>query len=90
MLFSFFSLFAFIGYIMFLKNIEANLDNFPKNFNDKLYALLFILIIVIFGYLLLIFWIKLNILTTLTLIFLLSIPSSLIVYKTLAKVNIQI
>ena len=80
-----------ILYLKYLKSIGINFDNFPKHStNQMIYSILFIFVIVLYGYFLFLFWVKFNILQTLIVFLITSIPGSVVIFKTISKVEIQI
>lgn len=71
-------------------NANNNLRNLGKKFPDSLVSLSFIAVIFGFALLLVAFWIKLNIIQTLIIIGVLSVPASFVLYKAIVKVEIDL
>lgn len=80
-----------VFYGLNLKLMNVNLERFPKKdkFNS-LVSLCFVVILLLAGCLLFFFWIRLNVLQTLSLILLSMIPILGVIYKTLSVVEIDI
>jgi hypothetical protein len=71
-------------------NNYINLDNFPKEKMGGLFNLLFIMFVVAVAYVLILFWIKLNILQTLGIFVIMFIPGVTIVYQAMKNLNVDI
>ena len=71
-------------------NNYINLDNFPKEKMGGLFNLLFIMFVVAIAYVLILFWIKLNILQTLGIFVIMFIPGVTIVYQAMKNLNVDI
>ena len=78
------------GLLMILKASNVNVKNFPKGKSAQLYSLLFVLLMFVFVYVLVLFWIKLNILQTLGLFTMMAIPGAITVYKAMKNIKIDI
>lgn len=74
----------------FLKILGINVNSLPKEFPKSLYSFLLVLVIIGYAYLLFIFWVKINIIQTLLVIFACAIPCSFIFYKALKNIKIEI
>ena len=72
-----------------LKGIDVNFSRFPSTFKGGLFAFLFVL--VVFGHigLLLLFWVKINLIETLAILTLLFIPTILIGNEGLVSLNLE-
>jgi hypothetical protein len=67
------------------------MERFPKK--DKamgIMSFLFISIIILYVYFLFLFWVKFNILQTLGMLLLLGLPATIIMFKTVVNVQIEI
>jgi hypothetical protein len=71
-----------------LKKIKANIDNLGKT--NYIFSVLFILFIFLVAYVLVIFFLKLNIVQTLFIFGVLTVPGLIISYKALSSINIDI
>lgn len=78
------------GLLLVLKASNVNVKNFPKAKSSQLYSLLFILLMFVFVYVLVLFWVKLNILQTLGLFTMMAIPGAITVYKAMKNIKIDI
>ena len=73
-----------------LNKSGVNMDNFPRGYTGKLYNVFFILLMLLFAYVLVFFWLKLNILQTLGIFTMLFIPGGITLYKAMKNVKIDI
>ena len=80
---------TFMLLIILIKS-DSNVNNFPKHSFGFLMNILFIGVLGSVAYILFLFWIKLNILQTMFIFVIMSIPASFIVYKALKNHKIEI
>jgi len=78
-------------YLIFLRNFNGNIENFSKGKKTQtLFYILFILFILMTAYVLVLFFIKLNIIQTLFVLGIISIPGLIITYKALSLITIEV
>ena len=77
-----------LGILKYNNNI--NLDNFPKEKIGGLFNLLFVMFVVAVAYVLILFWVKLNILQTFGIFVIMFIPGVTIVYQAMKNLNIEV
>jgi hypothetical protein len=71
-----------------LKKFKANIDNLGKT--NLIFSVLFIMFIFLVAYVLVIFFLQLNIVQTLFIFGILSVPGLIITYKALSSINIDV
>lgn len=78
-------------YLIFLRNFNVNIENFSKGKKTQtLFYILFILFILMTAYVLVLFFVKLNIVQTLFVLGVISIPGLIITYKALSSITIEV
>jgi len=78
-------------YFIFLRSFNANIENFSKGKkSETIFSILFILFILMSAYILVLFFIKLNIIQTLFILGIISVPGVIITYKALSKITIEV
>ena len=80
-----FLLFGILNY-----NNFVNLQNFPKEKIGSLFNLLFVCFVVSIAYVLVLFWVKLNILQTFGIFVIMFIPGVTIVYQAMKNLKVDI
>ena len=80
--------FLLLGILKYNNNI--NLDNFPKEKIGGLFNLLFVMFVIAIAYVLILFWIKLNILQTFGIFVIMFIPGVTIVYQAMKNLKVDI
>ena len=80
-----FLLFGILNY-----NNYVNLQNFPKEKIGSLFNILFVMLVVSIAYVLVLFWIKLNILQTFGIFVIMFIPGVTIVYQAMKNLKVDI
>ena len=80
--------FLLLGILKYNNNI--NLDNFPKEKIGGLFNLLFVMFVIAIAYVLILFWIKLNILQTFGIFVIMFIPGVTIVYQAMKNLNVEV
>ncbi len=76
--------------IIVLFRTKSNVMNFPKNSYGGIMNILFVLILFGFAYILMLFWVNLNILETMFIFVVMFIPAGFITYKALKNHQIEI
>jgi len=90
-IFSLLILVVFGLYLNYLRNANVNFDKFPReNKNHAFMAFLYVVVISLYAYFLFLFWVKFNILQTLFILAITGIPGSVIIFKTMIYVQIDI
>jgi hypothetical protein len=84
-IFCFFVLFGLLNY-----NDYINFGNFPKEKMGGIFNMLFIILVLVIAYILVLFWMKLNILQTFGIFVVMFIPGVSIVYQAMKNLNIEI
>ena len=75
----------------YLKSNGINFENFPRADKSlQIISFLFVFIVIFYAYLLFLFWIRLNIVQTIFILIVTSVPASIVVFKTITTVEIEI
>ena len=75
----------------YLKSNGMNFRNFPRvDKSLQIISFLFVFIVIFYAYLLFLFWIKLNIIQTIFILIVTSVPASIVVFKIITNVEIEI
>jgi len=78
-------------YLIYMVQIKANIENFPKrNKTAMAYSLQFVLVLLLITILLVAFFIKLNIIQTLLIVLAIGGPGSFIIFKALSHISIEV
>jgi len=78
-------------YMKYLKSNGMNFRNFPRvDKSLQIISFLFVFIVIFYAYLLFLFWIKLNIIQTIFILIVTSVPASIVVFKIITNVEIEI
>ncbi len=72
-----------------LKGINVNFSKFPSDFRGGLFSFLFTLVIFAYIALLCLFWVKINLIETLTVLVLMFIPTILIGNESLVSLKLE-
>lgn len=75
-------------FMIYLKKYKANIDNLGKT--NMMFSVLFIMFIFLVAYILVIFFLQLNLVQTLFIFGVLMIPGLIICYKALSSINIDV
>jgi len=92
MIFSVITLAITAYYFLLIKKSKGNIDNFPhsKKKSSFIFNLLFIIFIFLAAYIMVLFYLKLNIIQTLLCLIALAIPGSFIVFNALKHIKIEV
>ena len=63
---------------------------FPKSGANFIFSFLFVVFVLLVTYVLILFFVKLNILQTMLALLILGLPGTFVVYKALSKANIEV
>jgi hypothetical protein len=80
-------------FLIYLKSIKANIGNFGKGgktFAPFLFAMLFVMFIFLVAYVLVLFFLQLNLVQTLFIFGIVGLPGVIITYKALSSITIDV
>lgn len=91
MVFTGMMVFVSIYYMVYLKGFKANIEKFSKaKKSETIFYLLFVLFVLMVAYVLVLFFVKLNLIQTLAVLSVILIPGTVITYKALSSITIEI
>lgn len=81
---------SFFILLYVIKVVGANTNKFPSESKKAFYSCLFIILLLFFGLLMIMFWIKLNLVQILTIFGLIFLPSIFIIYNSMKSIKIEV
>lgn len=79
------------AYFIYVQKSRANLSNFPKSSQSGfIYNIAFVIFVMLIAYILVLFWLKLNIVQTILALLVIILPGSVVVFKAMSHINIDV